>query len=492
MTDAPSSTPPPPPPPPAEPEADERDATGSHWLRVGLLVVALAALVYYTGWWGLAIVGGLVVMIFLHELGHYVMARRAGMKVTEFFIGFGPRLWSFRRGETEYGIKAIPAGAYVKIIGMSMAEEVDPADEDRTYRSKPFWQRFGVGVAGSAMHFIQAFVLIFAILVFSGAPGGSLTQPSDETPVTQVGDVYAHCPAAEAGIRPDDEILSINGQPLDDTRDLGLLVAPLADQDAVFEVRRNGEVREVPVHIVPRDDSEGAAGMLGVTYGPKPLPVEKQGPLEAVPATVSEFGNLMTEVIPAFFKAFSPSNLKSYGNQVVNAREDRDRAAQTVESAPTTVLADPDRQSGAGTPETSERGVTTETCLTSMGGEAAFKSSSEGPTSDQEGRFLSIVGIFNIGNSMAASGGIVDLLFLFVVVNIFIGVFNLIPMLPFDGGHVVIAGYEKIQEWRKGTGERYYADLNKLMPVVYVMILLLGLLFVSSLYLDLANPLSVN
>jgi len=454
------------------------------------MALALVVLVRYTGWWGLAIVAGLVLMIFLHELGHFVMAKRAGMKVTEFFIGFGPRLWSFRRGETEYGFKLIPAGAYVKIIGMSMAEEVDEADEARTYRAQPFWQRFGVAVAGSTMHFIQALVLIFVILVFAGAPGGALARPQAESKITQVGDVYAHCPAAEAGIRPDDEIVAIDGQRLGDYRDLGPMVAPLANTDADFLIRRNGDLRHVTVHVVPRDDAPHAIGMLGIRYGAKAPPVTQTGPLRAVPATFAEFGSLMGQTIPAFFKAFSPSNLKSYSSQVVNAQEDHARADSTASSAPTTVLAD---SGGSGAPATgsSKDAVTTASCVKSMGGEAAFKSTSA-QSSAEDGRFLSIVGIFNIGNSMASSGGIGDLLFLFVVVNIFIGVFNLIPMLPFDGGHVVIAVYEKIQEWRKRTGTRYYADLNKLLPVVYVMILLLGLLFVSSLYLDIANPVSVK
>ncbi|HMC79527.1 MAG TPA: site-2 protease family protein, partial [Acidimicrobiia bacterium] len=83
----------------------------------------------------------IIAMIMLHELGHFVMAKRAGMKVTEFFLGFGPRLWSVRKGETEYGVKAIPAGGYVRIIGMSNVDVVDPEDEDRTYRAKPYRHR---------------------------------------------------------------------------------------------------------------------------------------------------------------------------------------------------------------------------------------------------------------------------------------------------------------------------------------------------------------
>ncbi len=488
MTD---QIPPPPPPPPTSATVDgdveNTETPGSHWLRVGLMGLALVLLVRYTGWWGLAIVAGLVVMIFLHELGHYIMAKRAGMKVTEFFIGFGPRLWSFRRGETEYGVKLIPAGAYVKIIGMSMAEEVDPADEDRTYRAKPFWQRFGVAVAGSAMHFIQALVLIFVILVFTGAPGGTLAKPVSESTSTLVGDVYANCPAAEAGIRPDDEIVSIAGHRLHHYTQLSTLVRTYGGQDVEFVIDRDGVESTRVVHLVTRDGEPGSPGLLGISYGPEPAVTERVNPLRAIPNSFVEFGYMMKETIPAFFKAFSPSNLRSYGDQVANATKDRNAPEADADEPDRTVV--DDTPGAAPAPQR----VSTDACLESMGGPAAFTSSKVEDTSAEEGRFLSIVGIFNIGKGMTSDGGgLTNLLFLFVVVNIFIGVFNLIPMLPFDGGHVVIAVYEKIQEWRRRDGQRYYADLNKLLPVVYVMVVLLGLLFVSSLYLDIVNPLSVK
>ena len=103
----------------------------------------------------MVVIASIIVIVMMHELGHLLAAKRGGMKVTEYFVGFGPRLWSFRRGETEYGIKALPLGGYVKIPGMTNLEEVDPADECRVYREKPFHARLLVAVAGSAMHFLH-------------------------------------------------------------------------------------------------------------------------------------------------------------------------------------------------------------------------------------------------------------------------------------------------------------------------------------------------
>ena len=116
----------------------------------------------------IAVILAFFVMIMLHEFGHFVMAKRAGMKVTEFFVGFGPRLWSVRKGETEYGFKAFPLGGYCRIIGMTNLEEVDPEDEPRAYRSKRFLPKLGVALAGSTMHFLIALVLIFVVLVGVG------------------------------------------------------------------------------------------------------------------------------------------------------------------------------------------------------------------------------------------------------------------------------------------------------------------------------------
>src|ERR671914_2284664 len=109
----------------------------------------------------LVFAAGVFVMILVHELGHFVTAKRFGIKVEEFFIGFGPRLWSFRRRETEYGLKALPFGGYVKIAGMNPFQEPAPEDRDRVFTAKPKWQRAVVLVTGSLTHFVLAFLILF-------------------------------------------------------------------------------------------------------------------------------------------------------------------------------------------------------------------------------------------------------------------------------------------------------------------------------------------
>src|SRR5207244_2472020 len=125
--------------------------------RAGLvrLLVAVAAVVVITLITGTfsttAVIVAILVMIMLHEFGHFVTAKAAGMKVTEFFVGFGPRLWSVRKGETEYGVKALPLGGYVRILGMHNLDKVAPEDAPRPYRQKPYWRRLSAARAGSSI-----------------------------------------------------------------------------------------------------------------------------------------------------------------------------------------------------------------------------------------------------------------------------------------------------------------------------------------------------
>src|SRR5947209_7302931 len=159
MTETLPATDSPPPLPPID-EVSSRAAL----VRLLVAVAAVVGITLATGTFStMAVIIALLVMIMLHEFGHFVTAKAAGMKVTEFFVGFGPRLWSVRKGETEYGVKALPLGGYVRIIGMNNLEDVDPADEPRAYRQQPFWRRMSVAVAGSTMHFLLAFVLLVVL-----------------------------------------------------------------------------------------------------------------------------------------------------------------------------------------------------------------------------------------------------------------------------------------------------------------------------------------
>ena len=202
-------------PPLGEPRGE---VAGFDW-KLATLLLATAALGVFAGAGWLIVIGALVVMIFLHELGHYLTAKWSGMKVTEFFLFFGPKIWSFRRGETEYGIKCIPLGAYVRIIGMSnIDQDVAPEDEPRTFRQQSYPKRLLVVSAGSIMHFLQAFLLFFIVFCMLGVPGGgALAERLGGPPVNEedwtVGSIQDGSAAAAAGLQLGDEVVSIDGEP---------------------------------------------------------------------------------------------------------------------------------------------------------------------------------------------------------------------------------------------------------------------------------------
>jgi membrane-associated protease RseP (regulator of RpoE activity) len=432
--------------------------TGNQWLRLALLGLALVLLTRLAGWWGLLVFVGIVLMIFLHELGHFVMAKRSGMKVTEFFIGFGPRIWSFRRGETEYGIKVIPALAYVKIIGMNNLEEIAPEDEPRTYRQKSFGDRLGVAVAGSAMHFIQALVLIFILLVFIGGPGGGFFTHHRGTPRWPVESVELHSPAERAGLKADDQIIAVDGHTVAGQDDFQQLIGNRPNQPVSVTVLRDGQ--RLTLHAtIGEEPNHPHRGRLGFQYNASPTyPTEKVGVVAAIPQTFREFGAVTTASVKGFGSFVSPSGLRNFGHQLANDGKS----------------SQPNSGSANQQPSSSQS--------------TASSSSSSSNNSD---RVMSIVGVFRLTTSAAQQDGISAVLLLFVLINVFIGLFNLIPLLPFDGGHVVIAVYEKVQEVRYNR-RRYFADVTRMLPLTYFVVLLLAGLFVTTLYLDITSPILVK
>src|SRR3954451_23656330 len=162
----------------------------------------------------------LLVSVTLHEGGHFVTARMFGMKASKFFVGFGPTVWSVRRGETEYGIKAIPAGGFVKIDGMTPLEEVQPGDEDRAFWKFPARQRCVVLAAGSFMHFVLAIVLVYGIVAVAGtfddnAPVvGTITTCVPKTAGGQCSDPGSVPAPAAHVLQTGDRIKAVNGVPV--------------------------------------------------------------------------------------------------------------------------------------------------------------------------------------------------------------------------------------------------------------------------------------
>jgi len=402
---------------------DGRRALGQ--LVLILVLVVLAAMA--TGTTNLLVViAALVVMIMLHELGHFATAKWSGMKVTEYFLGFGPRIWSFRRGETEYGVKAIPAGGYVRIIGMVNTEEVDPADEPRAYRSKPFHNRLAVSLAGSFMHFVMAFLLIWGMLVFVGAPDTSRVAIGGLVPVSGQLD-----PARAAGIRAGDVVVSVDGRAVTSFDQFTGVVSSHPGQPVTIVVDRNGTRHTVVVtpHPVPVPAQGGATKTVGRIGVDIENPLAPVGPIESARQAGVDVGRVVSGSVSALGQRFSPSGISQYLHELTNAK-----AAQQAS------------QSGQ--------------------------------------RIQSIYGAVRTA-AQGAQAGAWQLTTVLVSIIIFVGLLNLLPMLPLDGGHVAIAVYERIRSRR---GRPYRADVTKLVPVAYAFVLLLGFVVLSSLYLDVTHP----
>ena len=428
-------------------DAPEEEGTPqSMWalVRLALGIVIIAGLFLLSGLGNLLLViSVLIAMVMLHELGHLATAKWTGMTATEFFVGFGPRLWSIRRGETEYGVKAIPAGGYVRIIGMSSLEEIEPADEPRAYRNQAFSKRIVVASAGSAMHFLLAFVLAFIALTFIGRPNASVVTVSSYLSI----DGTAQTPAQTAGLKPGDRLVSVNGTKVTSPQALSKVVHSSAGVPVNVTVQRKGATKTFVVTPVdgrtvtmqgnPLVNRNGpAVGYLGVSLGEGTAPVH---PLAAVPQSLGIVRTVTAAAFAGIGHIFSPSGLSNYAQQVIH-------------------------------PQSSSQGS---------------GSSAQAPAS--QSRPESIIGAVRTA-TQGADQGTLTLLEVLISINIFIGLINMLPMLPLDGGHVVIAAYEWIRT-RKGK-PRYQADVAKMMPVVYAFVGFLLLLVSTSVYLDLTHPIA--
>jgi membrane-associated protease RseP (regulator of RpoE activity) len=399
-------------------EKADDDLVGGRRGALGVLAIIalIGTLGLFSVWW-LVFVVGVLIAIFLHELGHFTTARWTGMKATQFFIGFGPRVWSFRRGETEYGVRALPLGAFVRIIGMNNMDEVDPEDEQRTYRSKSFPRRLLVISAGSLMHMLLAIILLFTVYVADG----EVVQRDG----AEIADVELTGPAYAAGLQPGDVVVSIDGRAVVNSADLGRIVQSSSPGDTLaFDVLRDGRDVTVPVALGANTDEASilfGKPYIGVSTGAYFDTIHHSVAGSAVNAVVDIFPTSW-EMTKGAVKVLNPVNIYTH--------------------------------------------------LT-------------GSNTDLATRPTTLVGVTGLSDDVGKSQGIVGILFLLAVLNVFVGVFNMFPLLPLDGGHALIAVYERVRE--RG-GQRYYADVAKMMPFAMAVMTVLLFLFMSGLYLDITNP----
>jgi membrane-associated protease RseP (regulator of RpoE activity) len=380
----------------------------------------------------------LLISVMLHEAGHFVTAKMFGMKATQFFVGFGQTIWSRQKGETEYGVKAIPAGGFVKIVGMTELEDVDPADEPRSFRNKPSWQRIIVLAAGSFMHFTLAFVLLFAVAVGVGLETASGTTAvgtvescvpaSVKTPTCTKSDPKS--PALKAGIKPGDKIISVAGTPVPNWTQMGKAIrSQKVGVKVPVVVQRHG--RDVTLY-ASFARLKGRGPYLGVS---PPVVFQRNSPLGAISYAGHEWWSMLAG------------------------------SAQVAASLPRAI---PDlfAKNRANTPG---------------------------------GQVTSVVGAGDVtGQVLEAKIGWqpkVDLVLLIIAsLNIFVGAFNLLPLLPMDGGHLAVVIYERLRAWLarlRGRPDPGPVDYRKLIPVsvgVFALLVGVGLLLIMA---DIVNPVHI-
>lgn len=383
-----------------EPSSRER----SRVLRRILTGVAVTAL----GVWSpylLITIGVLLLLIVAHEAGHYAAARMTGMKAPEFMVGFGPELFSVRRGETTWGLRAIPLGGYVRIIGMNDLEQVDAADEERTYRAKATWKRIVVSFAGPAANLLCAVLLLAVTYGAFGLARETL----------RIGEVRAGTPAAAAGIRSGDVITALDGTAVEDMAAYREML-----QGTQGEVTVDLDRAGVPVEVTLTPVSDQGRKVIGVLTESERerLPVHRAA-AKATTDTVTWTGRTFVAVAGVF---------ASIGTYI---------GALFTDSVP------------------------------------------------DDKRLLSPVGVSQVAQNQAID--VPWVLGFAAIINISLATFNLFPVPPLDGGHILVASVEGLLS--KLRRKRTKLSPRVLQPVTFVVWSALILLGISTLWLDVTQPL---
>jgi len=375
----------------------------------------------------------------VHEYGHYITAKRYGMRVTEFFLGFGKRIWSTQRGETEFGIKAIPAGGYCKISGMSVRDEM-PADiAHRAFYKARTREKLVVLGSGSVLHFILGFLFLFILFTGVGVVK-SLPIIQEVLPCvpakTECTSSDPISPAKQAGLLPGDEVVGINGVRNLEWSEISPVLRESAGKQISLVILRDGSEISIDLVAATRTVDGEDRGFIGIVnkYG-----LVKENPISAIGSSAEATAQLFVGSIKALIGL--------------------------PQQIPTLI-----RQTFLG----EERGT--------------------------DG-LVGIVGVARATGETASSSNltmgekIATFLLIIASLNIFVGIFNLIPILPLDGGHIAVALFEgaRRQIYRiRGRTEPGKVDIEKLTPIT--VIVLVALIFLTALLLiaDIFNPINFN
>jgi membrane-associated protease RseP (regulator of RpoE activity) len=389
----------------------------------------------------------ILISVALHECGHMWVARATGMKVRRYFVGFGPTLWSTRRGETEYGFKAVPLGGFCDIAGMTPVEDLAPDEGDRAMYKQATWKRVAVLFAGPGMNFLICLVLIYAIALVWGLPNlhpptravvGETACVAPEISPGKVGNCTGPGPAALAGIRAGDVVVKVGDTPVSTFEDMAAAVRKLRGTVPVV-VERDGTTITTYVDVTPTQrfiangqGSQPAASTVGaIGVGAVKSAPAHYGVFSAIPATFTFTADLTVEVGKALVAI--PTKVGALVHAIGGGQRD---------------------------PQTP----------------------------------ISVVGASIIGGDTVDHGLWVAFWFFLAQLNLILGAINLVPLLPFDGGHIAIAVFEKVRNLiRSARGMVAAAPVNylKLMPATYVVLVFVVGYMLLTVTADVVNPIRI-
>lgn len=372
----------------------------------------------------IAFVLALLTSVMFHELGHFLTARKFGMRVSEFFVGFGRRIWSITRGETEYGIKAIPAGGYCRIEGMTPSDEMPAGEEGRAFIRASSLKKLIVLGAGSTAHFILGFLLIFSIFFAVGYT----------TITSDISEVKGGSVAESAGFLPGDRIYSINDVKVENWAKDAEQINASQGAKMHFVVLRGD--KEVDIYVSPILDAESNRYKLGVVTA---LGTERDGLIDSASQAGRATWFLTKESVKSLIAL--PTKVPQLFRQTF-MNEERD-----------------------------PNGL--------VGVVGAARVSGEAVGSDK----------------LNSNERLTTFILLVASLNIFVGIFNLLPILPLDGGHMAVAIADEIRAFFARLRKKARPapiDVNVLTPITGVVVILLGILTVLLVIADIINPVSLN